>query len=137
MFLHDQLLAEMQKLQIKFCDLMLCWEVPMSCETSLRLCLYSSRTLFGISSLQVSSFMSATASIKNQEKISCVGDSRTCCHTSGFLFFTMTANENKWDTWVKDNGHYVMTLECLCTHYPHRFDVMTQQRSLNYNPLII
>ena len=68
MFLHDQLLAEMQKLQVKMYDLVLSWEVLMSCETSLRLCLYSSRTLFSLSALQVSSLMSAAATIKHERK---------------------------------------------------------------------
>ena len=69
MFLHDQLLAEMQKLQVKMYDLVLCCEVLMSCETSLRLCLYSSRTLFSLPVLQVSSLMSAAATVKHGENI--------------------------------------------------------------------
>ena len=41
----------------------------MSCETSLRLCLYSSRTLFSLSALQVSSLMSAAATIKHERDL--------------------------------------------------------------------
>ena len=61
----------------------------MSCETSLRLCLYSSRTLFSLSALQVSSIMSAAATIKHEEKISCVAS-----HQGMLSYITVSFSHN-------------------------------------------